>query len=217
MPSLPPSHPLEVRELRFLRNEEPIFGPLSFALDPREALLVEGGNGVGKTTLLRVLAGLLNPQHGTVHLDGQLADAMSRARQLTYLGHLPGLKADLTCIENLRMYESLQGIREDRSLMAALDKVGLRKHAFSAFRQLSAGQRKRLSLAKVWRSMANVWLLDEPYANLDLQGIDLVNQLIAEHADAGGSVLLTSHGAYASPPVRTRTLSMQGHGQGASA
>ena len=217
MPALNTPTPLEVRELRFFRNDEPIFGPLSFALDTSEALLIEGGNGVGKTTLLRVLAGLLSTQHGEILLDGLSATPLSRARSMTYLGHLPGLKSDLDALENLSMSASLQGARDDRTALAALDRVGLRRHAFSPYRQLSAGQRKRLSLAKVWRSPAALWLLDEPYANLDLQGIELVNELIAEHVAHGGAAILTSHGAYAAPPVRTRTLALQPLQYGAAA
>ena len=203
-----PNALLQVTELCFSRNDEPVFGPLSFAVNGGEALLVEGANGVGKTTLLRVLAGLLTAQTGAVHIQGARADTAARARAFCFLGHLPGLKADLTALENLAMIAGLQGAREDRSAPDALAKVGLIEHAFAPYRQLSAGQRKRLALARVWRSNAQVWLLDEPYANLDLQGIELVNALIADHVATGGSAVLTSHGAYAAPPVRTRVLTL---------
>lgn len=206
-PSNPPL--LRATDLRFARNDQTVFGPLSLAVESGEALLVEGENGAGKTTLIRVLAGLLKAQEGQVMLNGQVATPMTQATSISYLGHLPGLKADLQCIENLEHLAALQGHRAERTVKQALTRVGLLPYAFTPFRQLSAGQRKRLGLARMWRSQAPLWLLDEPYANLDLPGIELVNQLIAEHVAEGGAAILTSHGAYAAPPVRTRTLHLQ--------
>src|SRR5881392_3702667 len=103
MPDFAPDHPplLAARRLAFARNEQPVFGPLHFAVDAGEALLVQGDNGVGKTTLLRVLAGLLRADEGEIDLDGRPASATLRARAIAYLGHLPALKADLTALENL--------------------------------------------------------------------------------------------------------------------
>lgn len=206
-PSNPPL--LRATDLRFARNDQIVFGPLSLAVESGEALLIEGENGAGKTTLIRVLAGLLKAQNGQVTLNGLVATPMLQATGISYLGHLPGLKADLQCIENLEHLGALQGHRSDRTVMQALKRVGLLAYTFTPFRQLSAGQRKRLALARMWRSQAPLWLLDEPYANLDLPGIELVNQLIAEHVAAGGAAILTSHGAYAAPPVRTRNLHLQ--------
>ena len=90
----------------------------------------------------------------------------------------------------------------------AMALVGLQGHEDTLARQLSAGQRKRLSLARLWLSPAPLWLLDEPYANLDLQGIDLVNRMVQAQLRAGGAALVTTHGAYAAPPVRTRQLTL---------
>lgn len=199
---------MAVRELCFSRNDEPIFGPLSFSLEPGQAMLVEGDNGAGKTTLLRVLAGFLRASSGHMDLDGVAMTPHSRSQWMSYLGHASGLKSDLTGIGNLKALLGIQGQRPDRSLPAAFQRVGLEGYEDSPVRSLSAGQKKRLALAKLWLSPARLWMLDEPYANLDLEGIALVNAMIEEHVAEGGSVMLTSHGAYASPPVRTQVLRM---------
>ena len=197
---------LECRGLTFSRNEERIFGPLDFRLDAGEALLVLGGNGAGKSTLLRVLAGLLAAGEGEVQMGGQTVDQGHRARGCTFLGHLPGHKGELSALENLRFTASLQasGLSPER----ALADVGLAGFEDNLARRLSAGQNKRLALARLRLSPAPLWLLDEPYANLDLDGIALVNRLIAGHLEQGGAALLTTHGAYAAPPVPIRTLDL---------
>lgn len=200
---------LQARGLRFLRNEEPVFGPLDFAVDAGEALLVQGGNGAGKTTLLRVLAGLLRLDAGEIDIDGRRARATDRAHAIAYLGHLPGFKADLGALENLDFLTGLHGRRRGQSAEAALGIVGLAGYEDALARQLSAGQKKRLSLARLWLSPAPLWLLDEPYANLDLEGIELVNRMVQAHLRGGGAALVTTHGAYAAPPVRTRMLVLE--------
>lgn len=206
-PSAPPL--LAARGLRFARNEQPVFGPLDFAVDAGEALLVQGDNGVGKTTLLRVLAGLLRADGGEVDLDGRRATPGLRAGAIAYLGHLPALKADLSALENLRFLCGLQGRRRGQVPETAMAIVGLAGYEDALARQLSAGQKKRLSLARLWLSPAPLWLLDEPYANLDLEGINLVNRMVQAHLREGGAALLTTHGAYAAPPVRTRMLVLE--------
>mgnify|MGYP006345027945 CR=1 FL=1 len=201
---------IDVRGLSFARDELPVFGPLDFQVERGEALLVQGGNGAGKTTLLRVLAGLLDGVHGEVRVDGVPAGPAARAGRLAYLGHLPGLKADLSTLENLEYLCGLLGRRPSLGLEDALAIVGLAGYEDAPARSLSAGQRKRLSLARMWLSPAPLWLLDEPYANLDLPGIELVNRMVRAHLDEGGGALVTTHGAYAAPPVRTRLLELSG-------
>ncbi len=200
---------LEARALCFARNDEPVFGPLDFAVDSGEALLVQGGNGTGKTTLLRVLAGLLRADSGEIQIDGRPAHASQRARAIAYLSHLPGFKADLSALENLNFLCGLQGRRRAQLPGGALAIVGLAGYEDALARQLSAGQKKRLSLARLWLSPAPLWLLDEPYANLDLDGIELVNRMVQAHLRDGGAALVTTHGAYAAPPVRTRMLVLE--------
>jgi len=197
---------LAARALRYARNDEPVFAPLDFAVEAGEALLVRGDNGAGKTTLLRVLAGLLQADGGEILIAGRPASAEARTRAMAYLGHLPAFKADLGAIENLQFLCGLHGRRPGRGLEDALAGVGLAGYDDALARQLSAGQKKRLSLARMWLSPAPLWLMDEPYANLDLDGIDLVNRMVRAHLDGGGAALVTTHGAYAAPPVRTREL-----------
>ncbi len=200
---------LSARGLAFARNELPVFGPLDFDVDAGEALLVQGGNGAGKTTLLRVLAGLLQADGGRVEIEGRAAEPALRARAIAFLGHLPALKADLTSLENLQFLCGLHGRRRGQLPAAAMAIVGLAGYEDTPARQLSAGQRKRLALARMWLSPAPLWLLDEPYANLDLEGLELVNRMVQAHLRAGGAAVLTTHGAYAAPPVRTRLLQLE--------
>lgn len=197
---------LAVHALCFSRNDMPIFGPLTFTVEIGEALLIRGNNGAGKTTLLRVLSGLLRADSGEIHIDGRIPTHEQRSRHIVYSGHLPAHKADLTASENLQFLCGLHGAHPTRSIGQALRLVGLAGYDDALSRQLSAGQKKRLSLARVWLASAPLWLLDEPYANLDLEGIDLVNRLVREHLETGGAAMVTTHGAYAAPPVRTREL-----------
>jgi heme exporter protein A len=208
-PSPTPETPLlQARGLCFARNEEPVFGPLQFELGPGEALLVQGGNGSGKTTLLRVLAGLLEATAGEVMMQGLPVDSGHLARGSAYLGHLPGHKADIGALENLAFSRAIQGGTPGIGLERALAEVGLAGHEDVPARRLSAGQNKRLALARLWLQSAPLWLLDEPYANLDLDGIALVNRMIQAHLAGGGAALLTTHGAYAAPPVPVRMLAL---------
>jgi heme exporter protein A len=197
---------LDCLVLCFSLNEVPVFGPLDFRLRAGEALQVLGGNGAGKTTLLRVLAGLLPAGAGEVRAEGRPVDRDHLARGSAFLGHLPGHKGELTALENLRFTAAMQGSRTAPE--AALASVGLAGFEDTLARRLSAGQNKRLALARLGLSPARLWLLDEPYANLDLDGIALVNALITTHVAAAGSVLLTTHGAYAAPPVPHHVLEL---------
>lgn len=211
MPDSTPTPPLlEARGLSFSRDDEPVFGPLDLSVATGEALLVQGANGAGKTTLLRVLAGLLRADAGEVRIAGRIASPAERAGVIGFIGHLPGLKSDLSTLENLDYLGGLQGRRTGRDARDSLQLVGLAGHDDALVRQLSAGQRKRLALARLWLSPCTLWLLDEPYANLDLEGIELVNRLVHAHLQDGGATLLTTHGAYAAPPVRTRLLDLAG-------
>ena len=200
---------LSAQALRFTRNEMPVFGPLDFEVTAGEALLVQGDNGSGKTTLLKVLAGLLRADEGKVLIEGRPALPALRAQVVGYLGHLPAQKADLSALENLRFLCGLHGSRPGMSLEGAMATVGLAGYEDALARQMSAGQRKRLSLARLWLSPAPLWLMDEPYANLDLEGIELVNRMVQAHLREGGGAMVTTHGAYAAPPVRTRLLELE--------
>lgn len=197
---------LEVTDLSYYRNEEKIFGPVNFKLVSGNALLVTGDNGSGKTTLLRVLSGLLKPQTGIITVNSASKSHADLSHSCAYLAHKPGHKADLSCLENLEYLQAIFHIAKPGLIEAALNKVGLAGYEDTQSKKLSAGQNKRLGLARLLLCQSPCWLLDEPYANLDLQGIALVNQLIAEHIEHDGAVLLTTHGAYAAPAVPCQSL-----------
>jgi heme exporter protein A len=194
-PDVPPL--LEARGLSFLRNAEPIFGPLSFALHAGEVVLMEGDNGAGKTTLCKVLSGLLEPSEGEILLQGEPLTLARLSHQVAFLAHQLGLKVELSPLENLRFAIGLGGLRSGITPHTALLSVGLEGFEDVPLRQLSAGQKKRVALARLLLVPAGLWLLDEPYANLDRDGIELVNRLLETHARRGGAALITSHGAYA--------------------
>lgn len=187
----------EARGLAYARNEEAVFGPLDFVLRSGETVLIEGDNGSGKTTLLKVLCGLLEPTSGEVLLNGIPLTLARLSHQVTLLGHLPGIKMELSAMQNLRFAIGLGGIRPGITPQIALASVGLAGYEEQALRLMSAGQKKRVALARLLLVPAALWLLDEPYANLDREGIDLVNRLLETHAKRGGAALITSHGAYA--------------------
>lgn len=160
-----------------------------------------------------MLAGLLRADAGQVQIDGRAAGHKERARFVAYLSHLPALKADLDTLENLHFLCGLHGRRTRQMPGNALAIVGLAGYEDTLVRQLSAGQKRRLALARIWLSPAPLWLLDEPYANLDLDGINLVNRMISAHLRSGGAALVTTHGAYAAPPVQTRLLRLSPAGE----
>lgn len=186
---------LEVCTVTFLRHDEPVFAPQSFQLQRGELAWIEGDNGSGKTTLLRVLAGLLHLGAGELRWCGEPLQRDRCAGDILFIGHQLGLKADLTPRENLRVAAGLHGCRAGMSPALALLEVGLEGYEDEPVRRLSAGQKKRAALARLILLPAALWLLDEPYANLDRVGAALVNRILHAHAAEGGAALVTSHGA----------------------
>lgn len=197
---------IQAQGLSYSRNDEWIFGPLDLLVERGEALLIEGDNGSGKTTLMRVLAGLLEAQEGRIEYPGSARSGLGARGQAALLGHALAHKGELDCTENLHFAARLFGARVGATVDDCLAEVGLAGYEEQPARQLSAGQRKRLALARLRLIAAPLWLLDEPFANLDLAGIALVNRLVEAHLAGGGGALITSHGAYATGAYRTRVL-----------
>lgn len=185
---------LTAENLACARGERKLFEQLSFRVTAGQALAVEGANGAGKTSLLRLLAGFLAPAAGRVVVkdaQGETTDAEARARRIGWLGHHEGLKHQLTVREQLAFYAALYGAPVDAA--AALDQVGLTRQADLPCRYLSAGQKRRLALARLLVSQRPLWLLDEPFAALDAAGQALVAQLMARHCGQGGIVIAATH------------------------
>lgn len=172
---------VEAHAVTFHRHGEPVFAPLDFALEIGSAVLIVGANGSGKTTLLRLMAGIISPHEGR----------LERAGRAAFLGHLPAIKADLTCRENLA-YEHRLG-PAGMAIEPALARVGLAGLGLRPARTLSAGQKKRLGLARLLVRRADIWLLDEPYASLDDAGGRLVDELLAGQLESGGCIALSTH------------------------
>ncbi|MEO7065965.1 MAG: cytochrome c biogenesis heme-transporting ATPase CcmA [Rhodanobacter sp.] len=201
---------LEARAVSFLRQDDAVFAPLNFQLRAGELALVEGANGSGKTTLLRVLAGLLHVGAGELFWHGEALQRDLCSGDILFLGHQLGLKADLSPRENLRIARGLYGQRVDATIPAVLTEVGLSGYEDEPTRRLSAGQKKRAALARLLLLPAALWLLDEPYANLDRVGIDLVNRLLKWHAHAGGAALVSSHGTANFADDNTQRIHLHG-------
>jgi heme exporter protein A len=195
---------LEARGLGCSRGPATLFRDLSFDLAPGEWLAVRGPNGSGKTTLLRCVAGLTRADHGEVLWDGEPARAAERFRaSLVYAGHLPGIKDDLSAEENVHCALALRGVAAPRAAVReALADVGLEKRRRLPARRLSAGQRRRIGLARLILDPAAFWALDEPLTALDDDGRRLFERLLGRHLAAGGLALLATHDDLAPAPSR---------------
>jgi heme exporter protein A len=182
---------LQASDLAAFRGERLVFRDIGFTVPPGGALLLTGPNGSGKTTLLRLLAGLLRPAAGTVLWDGQdaLAEPAAHVRRVGYIGHQDAVKPGLTAAENLHFTARLAG----GDVSAALATMGLAELADLPARMLSAGQKRRLALARLALSRATLWLLDEPTLGLDASSVERFGQLLAQHRLRGGLAIAATH------------------------
>jgi heme exporter protein A len=193
-PALAPA--LTIHDLACERSERLLFKGLSFGLSASQLLLVQGGNGQGKTSLLRLLTGLGRPDAGEVRWRGEsIARCRDRYhREMAYLGHANGIKDDLNPVENLRFHVALHGRPfEQAQALDTLKRLGLSRCLDLPCRALSFGQRRRVALSALLLAGASLWILDEPLTGLDVTAVALVEGLIRDHLHAGGMVVATTH------------------------
>jgi len=184
--------------LSCVRDGRLLFHQLDLQLQAGQILQIEGSNGAGKTSLLRILCGLSEPREGTVRWRGDDIRSCRQDfhRQLLYIGHNPGIKLELTPLENLRFFQALSGQEgSENDRLNALELIGLYGYEDVKVGALSAGQRRRAALARLWLSRATLWMLDEPFTAIDRQGIGHLEARLADHVQAGGLVVVTSHQA----------------------
>lgn len=200
---------LELNNIACERGETRLFEGCSLSVQSGQWWQIEGHNGIGKTSLLRILAGLAVAAEGEVHWNGvPLREACEEYyAELFYLGHFAGIKPELTAWENLRYYQKLQGLSlRDDLLWNALDKVGLIGREDLPCSYLSAGQQRRVALAKLWLTNATLWILDEPFTAIDKKGVAELIVHIEQHCEKGGICLFTSHQTAESNKVRVFSL-----------
>ncbi|RUO18322.1 heme ABC transporter ATP-binding protein CcmA [Aliidiomarina iranensis] len=178
-----------------IRGERMLFSDLQLSVHAGEIWQIVGPNGAGKSSLLRILAGLLTPQAGSVAFQQNpiAEDRETFYQNLLFIGHKAGVKAELTAIENLEFYAAVQGVELHEPPYEILAKVGLVGLEDIPAQGLSAGQQRRIALARLWLTQAPLWILDEPFTALDVEGIALLHTRFAEHLSAGGAIVLTSH------------------------
>ncbi len=185
---------LSAAELTLFRGERCLFKHLSFALNPGELLLLEGRNGTGKTSLMRAIAGLIEFEDGDILWEGKpvRTNRQSFYGSLVWMQHRVGFKADLTLVENLRFETHLRA-QSGEDFEEVLKRLDINRLKRLPIRALSAGQQRRVALARMLLSRVPLWLMDEPFTNLDREGRALVMTLTTEHLDRGGMCIMAAH------------------------
>lgn len=187
---------LSIQHLSFERNQRPLFNNINCELQAGECLQIRGANGSGKSTFLRILAGFIEPQQGSVKWRGEniYQSHDGYRHEIHFLGHQSGVKLNLTVWENLKLFCVLTAKAYDKKILQnAIQKVGLQRFADTPASQLSAGQLRRVALARLVLNAKPLWLLDEPLTALDKEGQEVLNNLLKEHLEMGGMVVVATH------------------------
>lgn len=200
---------LSANNLTCIREERLLFDALNLDVSAGDIVQIEGPNGAGKTSLLRILAGLSQPYDGNVYFhDKNIHQHRESFHQdLLYLGHLPGVKGEMTAQENLEFNLALHGLNS-ATAEHTLAKVNLLGFEDALASHLSAGQHRRIALARLWQSQAKIWILDEPFTAIDKLGVEKLEQLFLQHADNGGCVVLTTHQDLSLPALRVKKVTL---------
>jgi heme exporter protein A len=202
---------LRAEQLHLWRGEQHVLRGVDFCVRSGQCLQVTGANGAGKTTLLRAICGLVPLESGCIRWRGNdvAFDRAAFHAELDYLGHDNGLKGDLTASENLRYACGLRCRVPPAAIGAALTRTGMFDAGAQPLRSLSAGQRRRVALARLLLTASTLWLLDEPGSNLDARGQQLLSELLAAHLEGGGAAVVATHQELALPPDRLSSLMLQ--------
>ena len=187
---------LEVANLECVRGERLLFSNVSFSLQAGDFLQLTGANGSGKTSLLRILCGLLKPESGEVRWGGEPIQSLAEEywQSISYIGHRNAIKEELSSLENLRISSGLAGAELNRDqAQAALTRVGLAGREHLPTRLLSEGQRRRAAVARLLTRHTALWLLDEVVASLDHAAVTLIEEIIGEHLSKGGMAIVATH------------------------
>ena len=184
---------LIVNNLSCQRGYKLLFENLSFELNSGEVLKVSGPNGSGKTSLMKILAGLSSFETGSIDYDDTKINSERYNLDFLYLGHLAALSPELSCLENLKYSMLLGNDNLDLDFSDALEKVGLKKFENELVGKLSAGQKKRIALSLLFITQSKVWLLDEPFSALDSKAIKIIETRVEDHCNSGGICILTTH------------------------
>lgn len=201
---------LEASALACERDWRMLFENLELRVTAGDMLQISGPNGSGKTSLLRLLSGLMQPTSGDVLFDGQpLGQQKAQlAHNLLWIGHAAGIKDLLTPVENLTWLCALHTGAATEAIWLALDAVGLRGFEDVPCHTLSAGQKRRVALARLYLPGPGLWILDEPFTALDKQGVTQLEQHLAVHCEQGGAVVLTTHHTLSRTPARYRDIDL---------
>ncbi|BBB22866.1 heme exporter ATP-binding protein CcmA [Abyssogena phaseoliformis symbiont OG214] len=184
---------LKIDNLSCQKGYNLLFNRLSFEVNSGDILRIIGTNGSGKTSLLKILAGLDVQEQGCVSLDNHAVKSEAYQEEIFYLGHLSALSGELSALENLEFLTGLNKSTNQVQLIKALSSIGLKGYEDEYCAKLSAGQKRRVILAGLFISNAKVWLLDEPFTALDPNGVTIIERRISKHCEQGGLCLFTTH------------------------